>query len=73
MIKVLSFDKMVHNLEQLKSMTDTEKLELAKTGMMLGNNDVDICTLQQFQEYYNAEMASPEHTYIFFVESETEK
>lgn len=68
MIKVLSFDKLVHNIDELKSMTDAEKMELVEQGMMLGDNDVDVCTLQQFQEFYNTEMASPEHSYIFFVE-----
>ena len=68
MIKVLSFDKQVHNIDELKSMTNAEKLELAEMGMALGDNDVDVCTLQQFQEYYNTEMASPKHSYIFFVD-----
>lgn len=68
MIKALSFDKQVHNLDELKSMTNAEKLELAEMGMALGYDDVDVCTLQQFQEYYNTEKASPEHSYIFFVD-----
>lgn len=68
MIKVLSFDKQVHNLNELKQMTDSERMEFAEMGVMQGDTDVAICTLQEFQNYYNTEMASPEHSYIFFVE-----
>lgn len=70
MIKVLSFDKQVHDLSKLSEMTDSEKVELVKMGMMLGDDDVYICSLEEFQNFYNTEMASPEHSYIFFVESE---
>ena len=49
-------------------MTDAEKLELAKMGVMLGDDDVAICTFQEFQELYNTEQANSEWSYIFFVE-----
>lgn len=68
MIKVLSFDKQVHDLNELKQMTDSERMELAEMGVMQGDNDVAICTLQEFQNYYNTEQASPKHSYIFFLE-----
>lgn len=68
MIKVLSFDKQVHDINNLNQMTDAEKLELAKMGVMLGDDDVAICTIQEFQELYNTEQANSEWSYIFFVE-----
>lgn len=68
MIKVLSFDKQVHDINNLNQMTDAEKLELAKKGVMLGYDDVAICTIQEFQELYNTEQANSEWSYIFFVE-----
>lgn len=68
MIKVLSFDKQVHDINNLNQMTDAEKLELAKKGVMLGDDDVAICTIQEFQELYNTEQANSEWSYIFFVE-----
>ena len=68
MFKVLSFDKIVYDLNELKQMTDAERMEMAEIGVMQEDNDVAICTLYEFERYFNSQMVSPECSYIFFIE-----
>lgn len=70
MIKVLAFDTQVHNLSELEKMSDKQKLDLAEMCMMLGDDDVGVATLEEFQKYFNDGDVSPEWQYIFFVETE---
>lgn len=68
MINVISFDSSVHSLEDLNQMSVSEKIELAIQCRMLGDDDVYMCSISEFQEFYNTGMADPEVSYIFFVE-----
>ncbi len=68
MFKVVLFDKQTHDLNVLRQMTDAERMELAEIGVMLGDNDVAISSLYEFEKNFNNQMVSPEHSYIFFIE-----
>ena len=65
-ILVLAFSSDSYNLEELKSMTNEERYELASMCKMLGDTDTEICTLAKFQGFFNTGCVDAEHSYIFF-------
>ena len=65
--KVVLFSSDSYNLEELKSMSPAELVELAEEIKMLGDPDAEISTPAEFQQHFNAGEVDPDHTYIFFV------
>ena len=63
-IKVLCFSSDNYNLEELNTMTEAERFELAHVASNFGYDEADILTLSDFQKLFNNGTIS--NTYIFF-------
>lgn len=66
-IKVLSFSSDSYNLTELQSMSKEELYALADMCKSIGDDTADICTLAEYQEYFNTGCVDPDHSYIFFI------
>jgi hypothetical protein len=64
---VLAFDSNIYNLDELKSMSPDELLDLAQTDKSTGGDTCEISTPDEFQELFNNGYVSPDCSYIFFI------
>ena len=69
-IIILVFASGLYNLDELKSMSPADRIELAQFERGFGYDNADVLTPSAYQDLFNSGVICPESCYIFFEEKQ---